>query len=76
MVADSRLRVGYYQTEEDALMLVTNLNKQEVLGAEIVLEREAGVVVDAYGGSVIASNCKSFSIDLGEFGHRVLEIKY
>ena len=57
-------------------MLVTNLKKQDVFGAEIALDRQASVVVDAYSGSVIASNCKSFCLDFGKFGHRVLEIKY
>lgn len=73
---NENLRIGYYQTDKDALCFVTNLVKAKVENANVTLDKKAKYVKDGYTNEVIAQNCDQFEIDVQQFSHRILKIEY
>ena len=77
IIADNdNLRIGYYQTDNDALCFVTNLVKAKVEKANVTLDKKAKKVCDAYTNEILAENCNSFTLDVEQFAHRIFKIEY
>ena len=73
---NENLRIGYYQTDNDALCFVTNLVKAKVEKAKVTLDKQAKRVSDAYTNEIICTQCDSFYIDVEQFAHKIFKVEY
>jgi len=73
-VSNDDVRVSYYDSGSEMLLLIANMYKKDAEKVEIALPIDAEKVLDAESGDAVACTNGKMCIDVASFGHRILRV--
>ena len=74
-LSDDGVRISYYESEDELLLLIANTYRQDTGDVKIALPLDVSCVCDAESGENIAFADGSLCIKVTSFGHRILRVK-